>query len=172
LAAPLEDPSRLVGTHWFYPAHVMPLVEVARSTFVDEGALEYVLDYLRQLGKRPVVVKDSPGFFMTRFINNYAAEAIRLVELGIAGPAEIDEMLKTGLGWPMGIFELLDGSSFDAFYHAQEYLHANCGERYAVPTTARQAFLAGYHGSPDMVPGSRGGLYDFLGVQRNKDSEE
>ena len=172
LAAPLENPGRLVGTHWFYPSHVMPLVEVARSTFVDDDALEYVLAYLRKLRKRPVVVKDSPGFFMTRFINNYLAEAIRLVELGIAGPAEIDEMVKTGLGWPMGVFELLDGSSFDAFYHAQEYLHANCGERYAVPTTARQAFLAGYHGSPDMVPDSRGGLYDFLGVERDQDTEE
>ncbi|MCP3989154.1 MAG: 3-hydroxyacyl-CoA dehydrogenase [Actinomycetia bacterium] len=171
LAAPLENPSRLVGTHWFYPAHVMPLVEVSRSTFVDDDALEYVLAYLRQVNKRPVVVKDSPGFFMTRFINNYLAEAIRLVELNIAGPAEIDEMVKTGLGWPMGVFELLDGSSFDAFYHAQEYLHANCGERYAVPTIARQAFLAGYHGSPDMVPDSRGGLYDFLGVERAQDKK-
>lgn len=172
LAAPLQDPGRLVGTHWFYPAHVMPLVEVARSAFVNESALAYVLAYLRELHKRPVVVKDSPGFFMTRFINNYAAEALRLVELGIAGPAEIDEMLKTGLGWPMGIFELLDGASFDAFYHAQEYLHATCGERYAVPVLARQAFLAGYHGSPEMVPDSRGGLYDFLGVPRNPAPEE
>ncbi|MFQ5558738.1 MAG: 3-hydroxyacyl-CoA dehydrogenase family protein [Acidimicrobiales bacterium] len=167
LAAPLADPGRLVGTHWFYPAHVMPLVEVGRSSFVDEAALDQVLAYLRALRKRPVVVKDSPGLFMTRFINNYLAEAIRLVELGIAGPAEIDEMVKSGLGWPMGVFELLDGSSFDAFYHAQEYLHANLGERYAVPTLARQAYLAGYHGSPDLVPDSRGGLYDYLGIERD-----
>ncbi len=167
LAAPLEDPGRLVGTHWFYPAHVMPLVEVARSTFLREDALEYVLAYLRLLHKKPVVVKDSPGFFMTRFVNNYAAEALRLVEAGIAGPAEVDEMLKTGLGWPMGIFELLDGSSFDAFYHAQEYLHDKLGERYAVPELARQAFTSGYHGSPDLVPDSKGGLYDFLGVERS-----
>ncbi len=166
LAAPLTDPGRLVGTHWFYPAHVMPLVEVARSSFVDEAALDYVLDYLSQLHKKPVVVKDSPGFFMTRFINNYLAEALRLVELGVAGPAEIDEMVKTGLGWPMGVFELLDGSSFDAFYHAQEYLHTTCGERYAVPGLARKAFDAGYHGAPEMVPDSRGGLYEFLGVER------
>lgn len=170
LAAPLQDPSRLVGTHWFYPANVLPLVEVARSSFVDENALSGVVDYLRAIGKRPVVVKDSPGFFMTRFINNYLAEAIRLVELGIAGPAEIDEMVKTGLGWPMGVFELLDASSFEAFYHAQEYLNETCGERYAVPPLARQAFKAGYLGSPDTKPGSRGGWYDFLGVERNADS--
>ena len=170
LAAPLEDPSRLIGTHWFYPANVLPLVEVARSAFVDESALDGTLTYLRSIGKRPVVVKDSPGFFMTRFINNYLAEAIRLVELGIAGPAEIDEMVKTGLGWPMGVFELLDASSFEPFYHAQEYLHEMCGERYAVPPLARQVFSAGYLGSADHKPGSRGGWYDFLGVDHPKES--
>ncbi len=170
LAAPLDDPSRLVGTHWFYPANVLPLVEVARSAFVDEDALTGVVAYLSAIGKRPVVVKDSPGFFMTRFINNFLAEAIRLVELGIAGPAEIDEMVKTGLGWPMGVFELLDASSFEAFYHAQEYLHDTCGERYAVPPLARQAFSAGYLGSKDLKPGSRGGWYDFLGVEQVKDT--
>lgn len=170
LAAPLEDPSRLVGTHWFYPANVLPLVEVARSSFVNDDALTGVVDYLRAIGKRPVVVKDSPGFFMTRFINNYLAEAIRLVELGIAGPAEIDEMVKTGLGWPMGVFELLDASSFEAFYHAQEYLNETLGERYAVPPLAHQAFKAGYLGSSDAKPGSRGGWYDFLGVERSDGS--
>jgi len=166
LAAPLVNPERLIGTHWFYPANVLPLVEVARSEFADEEALESVVRYLQTLGKKPVVVADSPGFFMTRFINNYLAEAIRLVELGIAGPAEVDEMVKTGLGWPMGVFELLDASSFEAFYHAQEYLNEKCGERYAVPPLAIEAYDAGYLGSPDLKPGSRGGWYDFLGVDR------
>lgn len=170
LAAPLDDPSRLVGTHWFYPANVLPLVEVARSHFVDEGAIQEVVDYLCRIGKRPVVVKDSPGFFMTRFINTYLAEAIRLVELGVAGPAEVDEMVKTGLGWPMGVFELLDASSFDAFYHAQEYLHETLGERYAMPPLARQAFSAGYRGDPVLKPGSRGGWYEFLGVPHSEES--
>ncbi len=170
LAAPLVNPSRLIGTHWFFPANVLPLVEVARSAFVDEDALARVVTYLDAIGKRPVVVKDSPGFFMTRFINNFLAEAIRLVELGIAGPAEVDEMVKTGLGWPMGVFELLDASSFEAFYHAQEYLHETCGERYAVPPLARQAFSAGYLGSKDLKPESRGGWYDFLGVDKAGDT--
>ncbi len=166
LAAKLEDPSRLVGTHWFFPSNVMPLVEVARSDQTAPESLDRVVAYLKQLRKKPVVVKDSPGFFMTRFINNYLAEAIRLVELGIAGPAEIDEMVKTGLGWPMGVFELLDDSSFDAFYHAQEYLHETCGERYAVPPLAHELMNAGYLGDPKSKPGSRGGWYDYLGAER------
>lgn len=167
LAAELKNPGRLVGTHWFYPANVMPLIEVGRSELTDPGALERVLAYLSAIGKKAVVVNDSPGFFMTRFINNFIAEAIRLVELGIAGPAEIDEMVKTGLGWPMGVFELLDDTaSFDSFYHAQQYLFETCGERYAIPPLARKVFTAGYRGAPKLKPGSRGGWYDFLGAER------
>ncbi|MCP5368907.1 MAG: 3-hydroxyacyl-CoA dehydrogenase [Hyphomicrobiales bacterium] len=167
LAAQLENPGRLVGTHWFYPSNVMPLIEVGRSELTDPAALDRVVAYLAAIGKKPVVVKDAPGFFMTRFINNFLAEAIRLVELGIAGPAEVDEMCKTGLGWPMGVFELLDDTaSFDSFYHAQEYLFETCGERYAIPPLARKVFLAGYRGNPKLKPGSRGGWYDFLGAER------
>jgi 3-hydroxybutyryl-CoA dehydrogenase len=167
LSAEMKDPGRLVGTHWFYPANVMPLIEVGRSELTDADALDKVVAYLTAIGKKAVVVKDSPGFFMTRFVNNFLAEAIRLVELGIAGPAEVDEMVKTGLGWPMGVFELLDDTaSFDSFYHAQEYLFETCGERYAVPPLARKVFVAGYRGNPKLKPGSRGGWYDFLGAER------
>lgn len=167
LAGTLQDPGRLVGTHWFYPANVMPLIELARGDLSRDEAVEQVTDFLRAIGKKPVVVGDAPGFFMTRFINLYIAEAIRLVELGVAGPTEIDEMVKTGLGWPMGVFELLDDTaSFDSWYHAQEYLHETCGDRYAVPPLARKVFRAGYRGAPTLKPGSRGGWYEFLGAAR------
>lgn len=167
MAGALDDPGRLVGTHWFYPANVMPLVELARGELTRNETVARVTGFLQEIGKKPVVVGDSPGFFMTRFINTYIAEAIRLVELGVAGPAEIDEMVKTGLGWPMGVFELLDDTaSFDSWYHAQEYLHQTCGERYAVPPIARKVFQAGYRGAPALKPGSRGGWYDFLGATR------
>lgn len=167
LAGALSDPGRLVGTHWFYPANIMPLVELARGELSREDAVAQVTEFLRAIGKKPVVVADSPGFFMTRFINAFIAEAIRLVELGVAGPAEIDEMVKTGLGWPMGVFELLDDTaSFDSWFHAQEYLHETCGERYAIPPLARKVFRAGYRGAPALKPGSRGGWYDFLSAPR------
>lgn len=167
LAGALSHPGRLVGTHWFYPSNVMPLVEVARGNLTSEETLATVVGFLETLGKKPIVVADSPGFFMTRFINLFIMEAIQLVELGVAGPAEIDEMLRTGLGWPMGVFELLDNtSSFDSWYHAQEYLSETLGERYAIPPLARRVFNAGYRGSPNLKPGSRGGWYDFLRVKR------
>lgn len=167
LAGALDDPGRLVGAHWFYPANVMPLVEVAKSRLTSPATLGSVTAYLSSLGKRPVVVADSPGFFMTRFVNLFLSEAIRLVELGVAGPAEIDEMVKAGLGWPMGVFELFDDTAcFGSFCRSLGYLAETCGERYAVPPLARAAYEAGFLGDPARKPGSRGGWYDFLGVPR------
>jgi 3-hydroxybutyryl-CoA dehydrogenase len=165
LAGALAHPERLVGTHWFYPANVMPLVEVARSEQTAARVVDATVDFLTRIRKKPVVVNDAPGFFTTRFINLFIAEAMRSVESGICGIAEVDEMVKTGLGWPMGVFELLDKTaSFDSWYHAQEYLHATLGERYAVPPIARRVFGAGYRGAPALKPGSRGGWYDYFGI--------
>jgi 3-hydroxybutyryl-CoA dehydrogenase len=165
IGAALARPERLIGTHWFYPANVMPLVEVARGARTAQWAVDATVNFLSRLRKRPVVVNDAPGFFTTRFINLFIAEAMRSVEQEICGIAEVDEMVKTGLGWPMGVFELLDKTaSFDSWYHAQEYLHEKLGERWAIPAIAQRVFGEGYRGAPALKPGSRGGWYDYFGV--------
>ncbi|MGD2125692.1 MAG: 3-hydroxyacyl-CoA dehydrogenase NAD-binding domain-containing protein [Desulfobacteraceae bacterium] len=157
----------LVGTHWFFPSNVMPLVEVGRSELTSEETFHFIMDFLTKIGKRPFAVKDSPGFFMTRFINTYITEAIRLVELGIANISDIDMMNRMGSGWPMGVFELLDDTaSFDAYYHAQSYLYETLGDRYRVPALARKVFEAGYIGHPQLKPGSKGGWYEFFGEEK------
>jgi 3-hydroxybutyryl-CoA dehydrogenase len=167
LAGVLQDKGRLIGTHWFYPSNVMPLVEVGISKLTSPETISVVIDYLRLIGKKPVMVKDSPGFFMTRFINLFLMEAMCLYDEGIASMAQIDEMVKTGLGWPMGVFELLDDTaSFEAWYHAQEYMTETLGQRYAIPASARKVYKAGYSGNPLLKPGSRGGWYDFFGEKR------
>lgn len=166
LSGVLADPGRLLGTHWFYPSNVMPLVEVARADRTLDWAAERVVGFLTQIGKIPVVVRDSPGFFMTRFVNLFIAEAMQAVQEGLCGIAEVDQMVKKGLGWPMGVFELLDKTaSFDSWYHAQEYLHETLGERFAIPPIARKLFAAGYRGAPGLKPGSRGGWYDYFGIE-------
>jgi len=173
LAGALKNKSRLIGTHWFYPSNVMPLVEVGRSELSSLETVSLTVEYLRSIGKKPVVVKDSPGFFMTRFINFFLMEAMCLYNEGLASMSEIDEMVKTGLGWPMGVFELLDDTaSFEAWYHAQEYLHETLGERYAVPYPARKLYNAGYLGNPLFKPGSRGGWYEFFGEKRTSTDKD
>ncbi len=163
IGAAIKRPERLIGTHWFYPANVMPLVEVARGAQTAQWVVDATVDFLSRLRKKPVVVNDAPGFFTTRFINLFIAEAMRSVEQGICGIAEVDEMVKTGLGWPMGVFELLDKTaSFDSWYHAQAYLHGKLGERWAIPEIAQRIFAEGYRGAAALKPGSRGGWYDYF----------
>jgi len=172
IGSALARPERLIGTHWFYPANVMPLVEVARGAQTAQWVVDATVNFLSGLRKKPVVVNDAPGFFTTRFINLFIAEAMRSVEQGICGIAEVDEMVKTGLGWPMGVFELLDKTaSFDSWYHAQEYLHEKLGERWAIPPIAQRVFGEGYRGAPALKPGSRGGWYDYFGVTPKGDSK-
>lgn len=165
LSGVLEKPARMLGTHWFYPSNIMPLIEVARADQTADWVLQATVEFLKAIKKKPVVVRDSPGFFTTRFINLYIAEAMQVVQQGICGIREVDEMVKTGLGWPMGVFELLDKTaSFDSWYHAQEYLEETLGERHAIPPIARKVFLAGFRGAPNLKPGSRGGWYDYFGI--------
>jgi 3-hydroxybutyryl-CoA dehydrogenase len=165
LSGALDRPGRMLGTHWFYPSNVMPLVEVARADRSEDWATDRVVDFLGRIGKKAVVVRDAPGFFMTRFVNLFIAEAMRSVQEGLCGIQEVDQMVKAGLGWPMGVFELLDKTaSFDSWYHAQEYLHETLGERHAIPPIARKVFAAGYRGAPALKPGSRGGWYDYFGI--------
>ena len=172
LSGVLENRGRMLGTHWFYPSNIMPLVEVTRADQTAAWALDATVAFLRAIRKKPVVVNDFPGFFTTRFINLYIAEAMQVVQQGICGIREIDEMVKTGLGWPMGVFELLDKTaSFDSWYHAQEYLEETLGERYAVPPIARKVFAAGYRGAPALKPGSRGGWYDYYGLEQSGDKK-
>ncbi len=173
LAAHAAFPQRFIGTHWFYPAHVMTLVEVAVADHTSATAVDRTQSLLKEWGKVPVVVADRPGFFMTRFINGFVADAIRLVENGVANVEDIDTMTKLGLGWPMGLFELMDSTgSFDAWFHAQQYLQETLGERYAMPPLARKMFLSGFLGNPVLKPQSKGGWRDYFHQPHSITQEE
>lgn len=163
MAGALRYAERLLAVHWFYPANIMRLVEVVPSRITNPEVLEIVIERLNRWGKSPQVVKDSPGFFMTRFINTFVREAWQLVDEGIATAEQVDLMLKEGLGWPMGVFELQDRTgSFEAWYQVQSYLGETLGDRYNMPALARACYMAGYRGNPAIKPESRGNDRDFL----------
>lgn len=170
LASAMKRPEQFIGTHWFYPSHVMPLVEVVRGTLTSAETHAFMVDFLKKLNKKPVSVNDGPGFVMTRFIDNYVCEAIRLVELGIVGVKEFDDMCKLGLGWPVGVFEMLDTAGpLDAWFHSLSYIHNVTGDpRYAAPVLGRKLLEAGYLCKPEVKLGSKGGWYDFFKVAKKE----
>lgn len=108
LAETCGRPGRVVGMHFFNPAHRMPLVEVIRTEHTDPSALQDALALAGTMGKDPIVVRDVPGFVTSRLGLLLGTEAMRMVEEGVAPAADIDKAMRLGYGHPMGPLELAD----------------------------------------------------------------
>jgi 3-hydroxybutyryl-CoA dehydrogenase len=90
-------PERTLGTHYWNPPLLMPLVEVVAGGQTNPAVVEQTTVTLRELGKRPVLVRDVPGFAWNRLQMAVLREAVSLVENGVASPATVDEILTHGL---------------------------------------------------------------------------
>lgn len=144
IASATRSPERVVGTHWFYPAHVMRLIEVVRGDLTSDQTLATTLDVCARLGKETVVCKDCQGFITSRIASVMIAECLRLVEEGIATQEDIDKAMKLGFNHPVGPFQLVDMSGVDIVYHALQGLTSVYGDRYR-PTEAIAKLVAEGH---------------------------
>lgn len=96
----LQHKRRLLGTHFFMPAHLVPLVEVVSSEHTDAGVAESMIALLQGLGKMPIWVrKDVPGFVGNRIQHAMMREALYLLEDGVATAEEIDTAVRFGFGF-------------------------------------------------------------------------
>lgn len=105
---------RVVGMHFFNPAHRMPLVEVIVGDRTSDEARDRAVALAVDLGKDPVVVRDVPGFVTSRLGLILGTEAMRLVEEGVASAPDVDKAMRLGYGHPMGPLELADLVGLDA----------------------------------------------------------
>ncbi len=108
IAEGVDDPSRVIGMHFFNPAMVMPLVEVIAGEKSSDRSLAVGFDAASAWGKTAVRAKDTPGFIVNRVARGYYLEALRLLGEGVAGVSEIDLVMKSLGGFKMGPFELMD----------------------------------------------------------------
>jgi len=100
IGAGLQTRHRMVGLHYFMPAHLVPAVEVVRGEATDETVAQEVSRILRETGKRPVQVKrDVPGFLANRIQHAMMREAIALVEEGFASAEDVDAAVRYGFGF-------------------------------------------------------------------------
>lgn len=96
----LKTQGRMVGTHYFMPAHLVPAVEVVRSKHTDKAVADRVAEILRETGKVPVRVNlDIPGFLANRMQHALSREALDLVERGIATAEDVDNAVRYGFGF-------------------------------------------------------------------------
>lgn len=133
LASATRRPEKVCGTHFFTPPPVREAVEVPRGQLTSDETVDRVKELITSFGKQPVVVKDTPGFVANRFLIPFLIEGARLLEEGVATKEEIDLLVKKGLGFPIGPFELGDFIGLDVGLDVISYVHEETGEPYYAP---------------------------------------
>ena len=109
IAAKTKHPERTMTTHFWFPAHLVPLVEVVMSDFTDLNMATKVKDMLNSWGKEAVLVKkDLPGQLANRLLQAIIREAINVVEIGLASAEDVDTAVKMGMGIRMPIWGPLE----------------------------------------------------------------
>ncbi len=157
LAAASGRPERFIGLHFFNPPSQMSLVEVVPGLQTSDEVRETSVEFVESLGKKPLVFKETPGVVVNRVLMAMAIEAMALYEEGIGEPAEIDEALRRGAGWPLGPFKLIDLVGLDVFLHACQTLYEEHGDsKFRPPFVLKQLVQAGRLGRK-----TRAGFYDY-----------
>src|SRR5215210_5612064 len=134
LASATGRPDRVCGTHFFTPPPLREAVEVSRGLLTSDETVDRVKELVTSFGKLPVVVrKDVPGFVANRFLMPMLIEATRLLEEGVASKEEIDLLVKKGIGFPIGPFELGDLIGLDVGLDVISYMHDELGDPYYTP---------------------------------------
>lgn len=116
IASAVSRPERVIGMHFFNPAHIMKLVEIVPGHRTSEAATLEATALAERLGKIPVLAKDAPGFIVNRIARPFYGEALRLLGEGVATVGEIDRIVKLEAGFAMGPFELMDLIGIDVNY--------------------------------------------------------
>ncbi|HIY02772.1 MAG TPA: hypothetical protein IAA26_13165 [Candidatus Blautia faecipullorum] len=111
------SPEKIVVAHPFYPPHLIPCVEVIPNRYTSDGTLNSLMELLRYLGRKPVLLKrDARGFVANRLQYAMLREAVHIVEEGIARPEDVDEILMYSFApryTSIGIFEHFDNCGLD-----------------------------------------------------------
>lgn len=137
-------PDRVIGIHFFNPVHKMQLVEIVTGKKTSPETIERTIRFTQQIGKLPVVVRDSPGFVVNRILMPYLVEAGLLYEKG-ASVEDLDECM-LDFGMPMGPMRLLDEVGIDVSHHVAAELSSAFGARMPVPKLLDAMMKAGLLG--------------------------
>ncbi|MHA2790143.1 3-hydroxyacyl-CoA dehydrogenase family protein [Corynebacterium sp. S7] len=147
----------VIGLHFFNPVPASKLVEIIVATSTPEYLIDTAREWVADLGKTPVVVKDAPGFASSRLGVAIALEAIRMVEEGVASAEDIDNAMVLGYKFPIGPLALTDVVGLDVRLGIADYLASTLGERFTPPQLMRDMVARGELGRK-----SGKGFYDYV----------
>ena len=140
----IANPERCCGLHFFNPVPIMALLEIVRPAAASDQTIDAVRTYAGQIGKEPILVRDSPGFATSRLGVVLGLEAIRMVEAEVASPEDIDKAMELGYRHPMGPLRLTDLVGLDVRMNIADYLRSKLDSpAFEVPPLMREMVAAG-----------------------------
>ncbi|MEN8812062.1 MAG: 3-hydroxyacyl-CoA dehydrogenase NAD-binding domain-containing protein [Candidatus Arcticimaribacter sp.] len=157
IAAFTKRPEKVIGMHFMNPVPVMRLVEIIKGHQTSKSTVETITSLTEQIEKVPLVAADYPGFVANRILLPMINEAIEALFQGVAEVEAIDEMMKLGMGHPMGPLRLADFIGLDVCLSVLEVLHQGFGkDKYAPCPLLRNLVAAGNLGVK-----TKRGFYDY-----------
>ncbi|HEV7649881.1 MAG TPA: 3-hydroxybutyryl-CoA dehydrogenase [Actinophytocola sp.] len=158
LARVTDRPGKVIGTHFFNPVTVLPLVELVGSVLTEDDTTATAEAFVTEvLGKQVVRTKDRSGFVVNALLIPYLLSAIRMYESGMASLADIDKAMKLGCAHPMGPFSLIDLIGLDIVQAISESLYGEYREpHYSPPPLLSRMVSAGLLGKK-----SGRGFYEY-----------
>jgi 3-hydroxybutyryl-CoA dehydrogenase len=163
LAGSVVEAGRFLNAHWLNPAYLVPLVELSPGARTDPAVTSRMKALLEAIGKVPVICAPRPGYIVPRIQALAMNEAARMVEEGVATPAEIDKAIRYGFGFRfavLGMLEFIDWGGGDILHYASRYLAQALGDtRYAAPEIVERNMREGRIGLKTGV-----GFLDYGGL--------
>jgi len=156
MAEVLKDPGRMIGLHFFNPAHRMQLLEIICAKKTSDPTLSTAVAFGRAIKKVPIVVNDGPGFYVSRQLGGLFGGAVYLTADGVDG-AEIEAAM-VDFGMPMGPAALSDLTGIDINYHVNKTFEKRLGERYKVHPLTETVYQTGCYGRK-----TGAGYFDYSG---------
>lgn len=148
LAAGVDHPERVAGLHFFNPAPLMGVVEVVRGLRTKDDVVKRLVEFVGDLGKDAVVVKDRPGFLINGLLMRYLNDVVQAYDDELATAEDIDTAIKLGLGYKMGPLELLDLIGLDVYERVTRSAYeATLDPGYAPPPLLQTMVAAGMRGN-------------------------
>ena len=158
MASILENPGRMIGTHFFNPAHRMQLLEVICAEKTADQTLATTVAFSRAIKKIPIVVNDGPGFYVSRQLGGLMGGAVYLSADGVDGSAIEQAMVVFGM--PMGPATLADLTGIDINYHVNKTFEQRLGQRYKIHPLTELIYQTGCYGRK-----TGAGYFDYSGDQ-------
>ena len=142
MAAVTKRPEKVIGMHFMNPVPVMKLVEIIEGYSTDKTVTKQIIELSIQLDKIPHIVQDYPGFIANRILMPMINEAIIALHEGVAGVVEIDQIMKLGMGHPMGPLQLADFIGLDVCLSILNVLYTGFGNAKYFPSPLLQNMVA------------------------------